>query len=233
MIVFGTAEAIAAQVSQPAQTIGKRQAHTPTATRVVLEVRRLTVNANFNERIEPPGKKLPKTGSYAMLSREEADYFVIAAEADMRSNAAPPRTVELPNGERSKWSPLGADHILRGSDAIRAAISDDRRSIDIRLTWANRENGHQQIPAMATKVPVGSSLLIHVDDGSFRYKAAASASIWERIQRLLLHRTPPPSFVTDPIEEHLLITPVVSESRLGKAHDHEEPKTPQDLLRAP
>ena len=154
---------------------------------IVLEVRWLTVNDNFEERLGPGMDKLPRKGFYVVCEPRQTEWLLSAVAGDKRSNAGPPLTINAISGKKREFAPYGANRFVQGNDAVQATVSDDRQAVQLKLTWAKWKDGTEPLPVTTVTVPIGSYLFIHTQE----YLAPGTlppASFWEQIHDRLFGR---------------------------------------------
>jgi hypothetical protein len=169
-----------------AQTQLRTQLQTPSQTEakaapIVLEVRWLTLSDNFNERVGPGMDKLPAMGACAVRDAEQTKFLLMAAEGDRRACVLSPKTISLQNGTQHEFSPYGLDRDIQGKDSIRATLSNDGRSVEIRMDWAKWKSGTDRLPVTTASVPLGSHLLVHTKEVSSSGRIAP-VSLWQQLK---------------------------------------------------
>ena len=147
--------------------------------RIVLETRTLTLSGDLAERAGMKLAKYPGLGSYAIRDKQQTERTLYAASHDKRSNAGPPQTIIAANGKEREFSPFGRSPLVHGYDVVRATVSDDRQSIQIRLTWAKWKDGSERLPVTTATVPLGSHLQVLATE-YISSDALHSGSPWQK-----------------------------------------------------
>jgi hypothetical protein len=155
---------------------------------IVLDVRWLTVSDNLIEHVGSSLDKLPGRGACVVCDKKQLEILLRAMQSDKRSNAGPPKPISLPSDKQCDFSPFGPNRDIQGSDAIRAAISNDWRTVDIRVTWAKWKNGTERLPPTTAAVPIGSHLLIHTHE-LITAGRMPPVSIWQQLTDKIFNQT--------------------------------------------
>jgi hypothetical protein len=151
---------------------------------LALDVRWVTMADNFHERVGPGMEKLPAMGACAVRDAEQTRFLLMAAAGDRRGCVLPPKTISLPNGTQSEFSPYGLDRDIQGKDHIQATLSNDGRSVEIQMDWAKWKNGTDRLPVTTASVPLGSHLLVHTKEVS--EGRMARVSLWQQLKDSVL-----------------------------------------------
>ncbi len=134
---------------------------------ICLEMRWLTLNDNFFERLGISPQKLPsmpKRNSWTICDEPQAEMLLNISKGDKRSQFKSKPTTVLQNGGKCEFLPPWLTAPAEGNDVVQVKVSDDRQAIQIDLTWAKWKDGRERLSIMNTAVPVGSHLLIHTGE---------------------------------------------------------------------
>lgn len=131
---------------------------------VVLDVRWLTVSDNLIKNFRPSLDKLPGMGAWVVRDEKQLDMLLFAMQSDKRSNAMPSKAISLKNGKECDFSPYGLNRDIQGKDSVQATLAKNRRTVDIRLTWAKWKDGTNRLPVTTASVPLGSHLVVHTQE---------------------------------------------------------------------
>ena len=211
LVLFaGVASPVSAQTPQSPRLSIDVQRKSSKDVRIVLEMRWMAVNDNFEERIGigQGMAKLPGMGAYVIRDQQQTEWLISAAEGDKRSNAGRTQTITMLNGEKREFSPFGPIGATQGSDAVQATVSNDRRVIEIQLTWAKQKDGKESPPATAVAVPLGSHLLIHTQAFLASGKMAP-VSRWQQFQDRIFNQTRATSWMEHQ-QVFLLVSPRIA-----------------------
>jgi hypothetical protein len=184
-ILVGVTSLVSAQTLNPAPpTAALPQQGSPKDVPVVLDVRWLTLTDNFSERVGPGLEKLPAMGACAVRDAEQTKFLLDIAGRDRRASVLPPKTISLQSGAQREFSPYGLDRDIQGRDHIQATLSNDGRSVEIRMDWAKWKNGTERLPVTMASVPLGSHLLVHTKEVSSG--RMAPVSLWQQLKDSVL-----------------------------------------------
>jgi hypothetical protein len=154
---------------------------------IILDVRWLTTGDKLDERAAPLLDKLPGMGACVVCGRKQLETLLRVMQSDKRSNADPPKAISLPSGQRCEFSPFGPNRDIQGSDAIQATISNNRRTVEIQVTWAKWKDGTDRLPVTVAAVPIGSHLLIHTRE-LITSGRMPPVSLWRQLTDKIFHQ---------------------------------------------
>jgi pyruvate/2-oxoglutarate dehydrogenase complex dihydrolipoamide acyltransferase (E2) component len=194
------------------------------AVRIALETRQLILSDAFIRLLRDRRgvKKLPPRGAGDVLDPQQASLLLAAAAGERRGHEAPAEVMlKLTNGERHELSPIGPRNAFWGNDAVTATLSDDRKTVQLQLTWARRKDtGKERLPTIHAAVPLGSHLIVHTATLSEAKPALSPLAELDQYAEKLLGV---PQARPELQQRFLLITPSIAigerEERLGKKDD--------------
>jgi hypothetical protein len=158
-VLIAAAQTAAAQTLPLAATENARQPDRSKHVEITLELRSVALSDRGIEWLRThKDLSLPAMSCCATLNQQQIDLLIDLAKGDRRSSINPLRTLRLPDGKRGK---LGiSDPEI--SDMVQATLSEDRKTVELRLLWATDADGSERFPPMTAEVPLGSHLLIHM-----------------------------------------------------------------------
>jgi hypothetical protein len=152
-----------------------------------LQVRWLTTSDKLEERAAPLLDKLPGMGACVVRDGKQLEMLLRVMQSDQRSNAGPAKAISLPSGRQCEFSPFGPNRDIQGSDAIQATVSNDRRTVEIQVSWAKWKDGTDRLPATVAAVPIGSHLLIHTRE-LITSGRMLPVSLWKQLTDKIFHQ---------------------------------------------
>ncbi len=172
------------------------------------------------ERIHSLGSR-PALGCHVVFDAHQTHFITAVAAGDTRSGIERLPSITLTKGQRYRV-PLGlAATNTDGTGSFQrqaigestgvsvgAKLLDKGQGSEIRWTWAQPQQGTNNVAAIRAAVPAGSSLLVHTHQMLISFTPPAF-SIWDRLWNW---RTPPPQPWTDKRQVYLLIQPTWQQS---------------------
>jgi hypothetical protein len=205
---IGLSSLASAQTSPPLPAKGDSQSNASGEVRITLKMQWLELTDNTLVEVSEL-KKLPTVSSHAIYDQQRTEILLRYANGDKRGSVRQVPALTVLNGEKHDLSPGVPVLDVQGNGTLQATASNDRKTIQIQLTWAKQKTGKERLPVTTASVPIGSHLLVRVADKVVVTRNTYYRSYCEQLLGELFGWKPQVGLARETLRVFLLVTPSI------------------------